>query len=195
MEGEFDRRPQPLLIHFGWEGILRDEVPHGPGLGIGRGQSGPHRNRIEVDSVVVPGMNDASLVAVETGSAPVATGEGRVNPLPVIVDDVVEVLQVRLGQFQQVHGHVSAVPSRRFLPGSGDEDRRAEELRVPGQTEVAGVLILGFLHGGTIRARGKSRPCPATKCRPMEGGRPAAMRDRGCLSVHFRSAMEAPKLM
>ena len=117
-------------------------------------------------------MNDASLVAVETGGATVAAGEGRVNPLPVVVDDVVEVLQVRLGQFQQVHGHVSAVPSRRFFTGSGDEHRRAEELRVPGQTEVAGILILGFLHAGSIRARGKSRPWSCDEMSPVGGRAP-----------------------
>src|SRR5262249_54381027 len=107
----------------------RRPVAHRPRLRGRIRQTGGHRNRLEVNAVVIDLMDDAALIAVEL-RGPCRRALSRADQLLIAIDSVSDALLLFVGQKE-----ITAVLEAFGGISAGDDHRRAEDLRVAAETE------------------------------------------------------------
>ena len=147
LEGHLHRRLQLLRVHLGRQRVLRQEIAHGPGRGLGVGKGGSNRDRLEIDAVVVLGVDDAALVPVELGRTREGAAQRGPDQAVLMVDGLGDLGHVLGREAHQRPRDPARVFDRHRLFHFRDEDRGTEELGIAGQAQIADVLVLGFRYG------------------------------------------------
>ena len=164
LESHFHRRLQLLLVHLRRQRILGQKIAHGPGLGLGIRKGGANRDRVEVDAVVVLGMDDAALVPVELGRPREGSAQCGPDQAVLVVNGLGDLSHVGGREAHQRPCDPAGVFDRRLFLHFRDEDRGAEQLGVTRHAQAADILVLGFRYGfgcrvpaGTVAGGGRNQ--------------------------------------